>query len=79
MHQIHYIYSILEKFEINKYSKLSNMLYYNDEKLKNKKFDSIKHIQTIGCLLYLETGTRPNIIFETCKASRKNKNPTYED
>ncbi|OUM61513.1 hypothetical protein PIROE2DRAFT_12466 [Piromyces sp. E2] len=36
-------------------------------------------MQAVGCLLYLAMGTRPDIMYATSKATRKNQNPTYED
>jgi len=55
------------------------MIYHKNEKFSKKKFNQKLYIKAIGCLLYLAIRTRPNIMFATSKASRKNQNPTYED
>jgi len=36
-------------------------------------------MQAVGSLLYFSMGTRFDIMFATCKASRRNQNSTYED
>jgi len=54
-------------------------MYTEDEKLRERKFDKTTYIQAVGCLLYLAMGTRPDIMFATSKASRKNQNSTFED
>ena len=47
--------------------------------LKSKKFNPTKYKQAIGSLLYLAISTRPDILFSVSRASRKSKDPTYED
>ena len=79
MHQIQYLSDILKRFEINKYREISNMIYTEDKKLKNEKFDKTTYMQPVGCLLYLAMGTRPDIMCATSKATRKNQDPTFED
>jgi len=79
MHQLNYLNKILDKFNIDKYKECSNLTFIEDEKLRNRKFDSQTYMQAVGSLLYLAMGTRPDIIFAVSKASRKNNNPTYED
>jgi len=54
-------------------------MYYKNEKLSKKKFNQKLYMKAVGCLLYLAIGTRPDIMFATSKASRKNQDPTYED
>jgi len=79
LHQLRYLEKILDKFKINENEKASNMINIENKKLKNRKFNPKVYMQAVGCLLYLAMGTRPDIMFATSKASRKNKNPTYED
>jgi len=79
MHQLNYLNKILDKFNIDKYKECSNLTFIEDEKLRNRKFDSQTYMKAVGSLLYLAMGTRPDIIFAVSKASRKNNNPTYED
>ncbi len=76
MHQLQYLNKILGNFKIDRYSEVSSLIY---EELRKKKFNPTKYMQAVGCLLYLAMETRPDILFATEKASRKNKNPTYED
>jgi len=79
LHQLRYLEKILDKFKINENEKASNMINIENKKLKNRKFNPKVYMQAVGCLLYLAMGTRPDIMFATSKASRKNENPTYED
>eukprot|EP00833_Pecoramyces_ruminatium_P015598 jgi/Orpsp1_1/1189630/evm.model.d7180000073350.1 len=79
IHQSQYVDKILDKFNIDKYKEVSNMIYDKNEELRKRKFNPTVYMQAVGCLLYLAMGTRPDIMFATSKASRKNKNPTYED
>ena len=79
MHQLQYLNKILEKFEIGKYNQISSLTFIQNEELRKRKFNSKKYMQAVGSLLYLAMGTRPDILFATSKASRKNKDPTYED
>ena len=44
-----------------------------------KKFNITRYQQAIGTLLYLALCTRPDIMFAVNKASRRSKDPTYED
>ena len=55
------------------------MIPENIEELRNKNFNITKYKQAIGSLMYLGLCTRPDILFTVNKASRKSKNPTYED
>jgi len=48
----------------------------NEEK---KKFSSIRYRKAIGSLLYLAICTRPDILSALRKATRKSRDPTYED
>jgi len=77
--QLLYLEKILNKFEISKFYGCNNMKFEENKKLKNKLFDAKKYMQAVGSLLYLAMGTRPDILFVVSKASRKNKNPIYED
>jgi len=79
VHQLSYLKDILKRFKIDKYNEISNMMYTEDEKLRERKFDKTTYMQAVGCLLYLAMETRPDIMFATSKASRKNQNPTFED
>jgi len=79
LHQSQYVDKILDEFKIDKYDEISNMMYYKNEKLSKKKFNQKLYMKAVGCLLYLAIGTRPDIMFATSKASRKNQDPTYED
>jgi len=79
MHQLQYLNKILEKFKIEEYNQISSLTYIQDEELRKRSFDPKKYMQAVGSLLYLAMGTRPDILFATSKASRKNRNPTYED
>jgi len=55
------------------------MMYSEDKKCWNKKFDKITYTQAVSSLLYLAMGTRPDRMYATSKASRKNLNSTFED
>jgi len=79
MHQIQYLNDILDRFDIDKYNAISNMMYTENEKLRETKFDKTTYMQAVGCLLYLAMGTRPDIMYATSKATRKNQDPTLED
>ena len=79
MHQKKYLEDILNKFEINKYKPTSNTIPIENNILKSKKFNPTKYKQVIGSLLYLAISTRPDILFSVSRASRKSKDPTYED
>jgi len=79
IHQLSYLKEILDRFNIDKYHKISNMIYTEDEKLRERKFNKTTYMQAVGSLLYLAMGTRPDIMYATSKASRKNQDPTYED
>eukprot|EP00833_Pecoramyces_ruminatium_P000880 jgi/Orpsp1_1/1174912/evm.model.c7180000051932.1 len=79
IHQRKYLNDILNKFEINKYKPSSNTIPIENKILRCKKFNSTKYRQAIGSLLYLAISTRPDILFSVSKASRKSKDPTYED
>jgi len=79
IHQKKYLEDILNKFEINKFKPTSNMIPIENNILKSKKFNPTKYKQAIGSLLYLAISTRPDILFSVSRASRKSKDPTYED
>jgi len=79
IHQRKYLKDILEKFGINKFKPVSNMIPIENNELRDKKYDSTKYRQSIRSLLYLAICTRPDILFSVSKASRKVENPTYED
>ena len=79
IHQQQYLNEILERFNIDKYQQVSNMMYIEDKNQREKKFNKTTYMQAVGSLLYLAMGTRPDIMYATSKASRKNQDPTYED
>jgi len=79
IHQLQYINKILDRFNIDNYREISNVMFEENKDLRNKSFNSKIYMQAIGSLLYLAMGTRPDIIFAVSKASRKNQKPTYED
>jgi len=79
IHQKKYLEDILKKFEINKYKPTSNMIPIENNILKSKKFNPTKYKQANGSLLYLAISTRPDILFSVGRASRKSKDPSYED
>ncbi|ORX64969.1 hypothetical protein BCR32DRAFT_286749 [Anaeromyces robustus] len=54
---------IIEKFNIDNYKECSNLAFIENEELRNKEFDSQTNMHNIGSLLYLATGTIPDIIF----------------
>ena len=79
LHQKRYLDKILNKFNIDKYKPTSNMLPIINEDLRKKSFDQTKYKKAIGSLLYLAISTRPDVLFAVSKASRKSRNPNYED
>jgi len=79
IHQIKYLEEILNKFNINKYSLISNTIPIEYKELRNKYFNPTRYKQAIGSLLYLALSTRPDILYSVSKASRKSEKPTYED
>jgi len=79
IHQKRYLEDMLNKFEINKYTPVSNTITIEDPVLRKRNFDNTKYRQAIGSLLYLAIITRPDILFSVSKASRKCENPYYED
>lgn len=65
---------------MDKYNEISNMIYYNNDKLRYKKFDLKKYKQAVSSLLYQLIDIRPDIMLTTYKkVFRKNKDPTYEN
>jgi len=79
LHQKRYLDEILSKFNIDKYRPSSNMLPIINEELRKKSFDQTKYKKAIGSLLYLAISTRPDILFAVSKASRRSRDPNYED
>jgi len=79
IHQLQYINKILDRFNIDNYREISNVMFEENKDLRNKSFNSKIYMQAIGSLLYLAMGTRPDVMFAVSKASRKNQKPTYED
>jgi len=79
LQQKRYVENMLDKYDINKYKISSNMIPEKNEKLRKKKFNITRYQQAIGTLLYLALCTRPDIMFAVNKASRRSKDPTYED
>jgi len=79
LQQHKYLENILRKFDIDKYKISSNMIPEENEELRKRKFNITKYQQAIGSLLYLAICTRPDILFPVNKASRKAKDPNYED
>jgi len=79
LHQYQNVDIILDEFKIGNHNEISNMMYYKNEKVSKKKFNQKLYMKAVGCLLYLAIETRPNIMFATSKASRKNWKPLYED
>jgi len=77
IHQLQYINKILDRFNIDNYREISNVMFEENKDLRNKSFNSKIYMQTVGSLLYLAMGTRPDIMFAVSKASRKNQKPTY--
>jgi len=49
------------------------------ENLEKENLIKLNYMQVVGSFLYLAMGTRPDIMYATIKASRKNQIPTYED
>jgi len=55
------------------------MIQEENLELKEKMFNITKYEQATLCLLYLGVCTLLDILFAVNKASRKSKNPTFED
>jgi len=79
LQQRKYLENILKKLDVDKYKISSNMIPEENEELRKRKFNITKYQQAIGSLLYLAICTRPDILFPVNKASRKAKDPNYED
>jgi len=75
MHRLQYLNGILERFDIEQYNKVFNMMHIENKELRKKRFDKTICIQVVGCLLYLAMGTRPNIMYATCKDLLKKSKP----
>jgi len=48
-------------------------------KIKYLYFNKTFYMQAVGCPLYLAMGIKPNIMYATSKATRKNQDPTLEN
>jgi len=73
------IYNLLNNYNNEEIYPIYNLKPVINRELRKIKVDSTKYRSIIGSLLYLVIGTRPDIIYEVSKASRKSKEPTEED
>jgi len=78
-----YIDAVAERFDLNtcKTSQTPMEVNFkeNEERVSDYLPDNVKYQQLIGCLLYINRCTRPDISFAVTYYSQKNKEPTQAD